>query len=122
MRLSITTVLMRSSSTRSRTRCANSPGDSSSALHLLDEEIAAALHRVDIDAEALHARKQQAEFFVEYEQRRLFAPRDGGGGEDDRYQRFAGAGRSENERAESRFDAAAEKAIQTGNACSTTCL
>ena len=40
---------------------------------LLDEKIAAALHLLEIDAEALHAREQQAEFFVEHEQRRLLA-------------------------------------------------
>ena len=88
---------------------------------LLDEQLAAALHRLEIDAESLHARKQQAEFLVEHEQRRLLATRDGGDDEHDRDQRFAGAGRTEHQRARTGFDAAAQQLVELGDAARQSC-
>ncbi len=83
---------------------------------LFDEQAAAALHRFEIDAKALHAREQQAEFFVEHEQRRLLAARDRGDDENDGGQRFAGARGAQDQRARSRLDAAAEQLVEFGNA------
>ena len=80
-----------------------------------------ALHRLEIDAEALHAREQQAEFLVEHEHRRLLAARDRGDDEDDRDQRFAGAGRSQDQGARSGLDAAAEQPVQFGDAARHAC-
>ena len=85
-------------------------------IDLLDEEVAAALHFLQIDAEALHAREQQAEFFVEHEQRRLFAARDRGDDEDDGGEGFAGARGAQNQRARSGLDAAAEQLVKLGDA------
>ena len=69
------------------------------------------LHFFEVEAEPLHARKQQAEFLVEHEQRRFFATRDRGGNEDDRQKGFPGARGPENQRTRSGFDAAAEQFI-----------
>jgi len=73
-------------------------------VQLLDEEVAAALHLFEVDAEPLHARKQQAELLVEHEQRRLFATRDRGGDEDDRQKGISRCRGSKNKRARSRFE------------------
>ena len=64
---------------------------------LLDEQIAAALHRFKVDAKALHAVKQEAQVFIENEKGGLFAPRDRGSEKNDGEQRFAGARRPQDQ-------------------------
>ena len=59
--------------------------------------------------ELLGAREQQAEFLVEHEQGGALAARDRRGDVLQDQQRFAGAGRTEDERARSGGDAAAEQ-------------
>jgi hypothetical protein len=71
------------------------------------------LHRLEINAERQHAVVQQAQFLVENEQRRLLAALDGGGGEIDREQGFAGAGRAQDQGARSSLDTAAQQGVQT---------
>ncbi len=71
---------------------------------LFDEEVSPALHRFEVDAEALGALEQQPKLLVENEQRGLFTARDGCAGELQREQRFAGAGRTEDQRARPQLD------------------
>ena len=116
MRLSITTVLISILVDPLAHPVGEFAGRQLRGVNLLDEKLAAALHFLEIDAETLHAREQQPEFFVEHEQRRLFAALDRGDDEHDRGERFAGAGGTENERARSGLDPAAQQPVQLDDA------
>jgi hypothetical protein len=74
--LSITTVFAPALSTLARTRCANSPGESSAAL--LDVQSSWGLQRLQVDIHCLHAREQQSQFLIEDEHRSLFAAPNSG--------------------------------------------
>ena len=78
--------------------------------------MAAALHLFEIDAQALHAGEQKTEFFIKHEQRGLLASPDGGDGKLDGDQRLAGPGRTDNERARTAVDAAAQEPVELGDA------
>src|SRR6201999_207533 len=83
-------------------------------IDLVDEEAAIALHLLEVDAEALQAREQKAELFVENEQRRLFATLDRSDDKDDCRKRLPGARGSPNQRAASGLNAATEELVELG--------
>ena len=91
-------------------------------IDLLDKEIAAALHRFEVDAKTFHAVKQEAQLFIENEEGRLFAPRDRGNEKNDGEERFAGARRPQDQCARPGLDAAAQKLVQFGMPLESVCL
>ena len=108
------TVRMFSRSTQARTRWTNSPGESSAAS--INEQLVGVAHGLDVDAQGLCARDEKAQFLVEDEQCRPFAPRDRGRDVLQDKQGFAGASGTENERTRSCRDPAAQQEIELGNA------
>ncbi|MNQ89401.1 hypothetical protein D3C85_1047090 [compost metagenome] len=82
-----------------------------SGVHLFDQQIAAVLQGLQIDADVLHALVQQPQLFIEDEQRGFFTPGHRRGGEHHGDQRFAGPGRTENQSAGTGFDTAAQQRI-----------
>ena len=70
----------------------------------------------EIDAHDLHAVEQQAKLFIEDEQRSLLASCDGRFDKRHDDERFARAGRSQDQRAGSGFDAAAHQCIELRDA------
>ena len=83
---------------------------------LIDEKLAAALHLLEVDAEALHAREQKTEFFVKHEQCRLFAAGKRRDDEDDDSQRLSGTRGPEDQRTGAGFDAAAQELVERRDA------
>ena len=85
-------------------------------VHLLDEELACIAHALQVDAEALGAGEQEPELLVEDEQGGALAARDRGGDELEDEKRFAGARRTDNERARAGCDAAAQQRVERSDA------
>ncbi len=86
-------------------------------IDLLDEQAAARAASASRSMPSpFMRRKQQPEFLVEHEQRRLFAARDRRDNEGDRDQRLAGSRRPEDQRARSRLDTAAQQPVEFGDA------
>ncbi|MNG00393.1 hypothetical protein D3C84_833250 [compost metagenome] len=79
-----------------------------SGIHLLDHQVSTLLQRQQVDADIFHAFEQQAQLFVEDEQRGFLAPGHGSGGKDHRDQRLARTGRAENQRTGPGLDTATE--------------
>src|ERR1700719_1716957 len=79
---------------------------------LLNHQVAAFACRFEINPQTLHPIEEQSELFVKYEQRSLLAASNRSHYEDYCYQRFAGAGGTENQGAGTRVDAPTEQHIE----------
>nr|GFA06095.1 hypothetical protein [Tanacetum cinerariifolium] len=80
-------------------------------VHLLNHQIAGLHQRLEVDAKLHHAFVQQADLFIEYEQRSFLAALHGRHGEHQRNQRFAGAGWAKNQRAGTAVETAAKQGV-----------
>ena len=81
-------------------------------IDLLDRELAAVDHRLDIDSEPLRALGQQSQFFVEDEHGRLFAAFDRTSDKGESQQRLAGPCRSQDQHARPALQTAAKQSVQ----------